>query len=171
MSKHLTRTAFSICKTSGRRTRIEAQTYPTPGKHNFGTFSTQKKHTTCFLHKYYRINQNSALGEVHLVCVPIGHAGTLLAETAEHLAMALATRRPQAAQGKTHEDLATDHHALPHDRRLANNLLVQLSDLAATRLLHTIAHRQAELQKLSVDSPPPFASRKRQADPSSTCIT
>ncbi len=38
-------------------------------------------------------------GNAHLVCVAIGHAGTLLAEIAEHLAVALATRRPQACQG------------------------------------------------------------------------
>ena len=31
-------------------------------------------------------------GDVHLVCVPIGHAGTLLAKLAEHLAVAMATR-------------------------------------------------------------------------------
>jgi hypothetical protein len=78
-------------------------------------------------------------GNVHLVCVPIGHAGTLLAETAEHLAMALATRRPQAGRGQAPDDLSTDRHALPHDRKLANQLLNQLSDLAATRLLHILA--------------------------------
>jgi hypothetical protein len=110
-------------------------------------------------------------GGVHLVCIPIGHAGTLLAETAEHLAVALATRRPRARQNKTADDPPADRHALPHDRKLANNLLLQLSDLAATRLLQTLAHRQAELKKLSINSPPPFASRKRRTEPSSTNIT
>ncbi len=66
-------------------------------------------------------------GDVHRVCVPIGHVGTLLAETAEHMAMALATRRPRASQGKTTDDLSANHHALPHDRKIANNLLLQLS--------------------------------------------
>ncbi len=47
-------------------------------------------------------------GTVHFVCVPIGHAGTLLAETVEHLAMALATRRPQAGRGQAPDDLSTD---------------------------------------------------------------
>ena len=94
-------------------------------------------------------------GNVHLVCVPIGHAGTLLAETADHLSLALATRRPQAGRGKATDDPATDRHALFYDRKVANTLLQQLSDLAATRLLRILAHRQAELQKLSTDSPPP----------------
>ena len=110
-------------------------------------------------------------GGVHLVCVPIGHAGTLLAETAEHLAMALATRRPQVGQAKTVDDPTADRHALTHDRRLANNLLQQLSDLAATRLLQTLAHRAAEIRKLSTNSPPPFAPHKRRTDPSSIGIT
>ena len=110
-------------------------------------------------------------GGVHLVCVPIGHAGTLLAETAEHLAMALATRRPQAGRAKADADPTTDRHALPHDRKLANNLLQQLSDLAATRLLQTLAHRAAELKKLSINSLPPYAPRKRRTDPSSHGIT
>ena len=63
-------------------------------------------------------------GDVHLVCVPIGHGGTLLAETVEHLAVALATRRPQAGQGQATDDLSADRHALPHDRKIANNLLL-----------------------------------------------
>ncbi len=105
------------------------------------------------------------------MCVPIGHAGTKLAETAEHLAVALATRRPQAGQGQTIEDLSPDRHALAHDRKLANNLLLQLSDQATTRLLHILARRQAELEKLCINSPPPFAPRKRRAEPSSTSIT
>jgi hypothetical protein len=110
-------------------------------------------------------------GGVHLVCVPIGHAGTLLAETAEHLAVALATRRPRASHDKPTDDPPTDRHALPHDKKITNNLLLQLSDLAANRLLQTLAHRQAEIKKLSINSPPPFAPRKRRAEPSSTDIT
>ncbi len=111
-------------------------------------------------------------GDAHLVCVPIGHAGALLAETAEHLDMSLATRRPQDGQAKTAKDPTTDRHAPPHDKRLANNLLQQLADLAATRLLQTLlAHIAAEIRKLSTNSPPPFAPRKRRTDPSSLGIT
>jgi hypothetical protein len=110
-------------------------------------------------------------GDVRLVCVPIGHAGTLLAETAEHLARALATRRPRPDLTKADEEPTTDRHALPHDRKLANRLLQQLSDLAATRLLQTLAHRAAELKKLSTSSPPPYAPRKRKAEASSQGIT
>ncbi len=85
--------------------------------------------------------------------------------------MALATRRPRVGQAKTDKDPATDRHALPHDRKLANNLLQQLSDLAATRLLQTLAHRAAEIKKLSTDSLPPYASFKRKTDPSSRGVT
>ncbi len=107
---------------------------------------------------------------VSLVCAPIGHASTLLAETADHLALALATRRPQGS-GKATGDPATDRHALSHDRKLANTVLQQLSDLAATRLLRILAHKQTELQNLEQIALPPFALPKRRTDPSSTSIT
>lgn len=101
---------------------------------------------------------------------PIGHVGRLLAETAAHLALAIG--RPCVGGNKTNDDPTIDRHALPHTK-LANRLLQQLSDLAATRLLQTLAHRQAELHKLEYDnnSPPPFASRERGSDPSSSNIT
>ncbi len=91
--------------------------------------------------------------------------GTLLGETAVHLSQALAMRRPNLSGGKRKttkdNEPVVDHHALQHDTTLANRLLQQLSNLAATRLLQTLAHRQAELQRLKPDSPPPFAPRKK----------
>ena len=69
-------------------------------------------------------------GSVSLVCIPIGHAGTMLGETAVHLAQALATRRPGLIGGKrkTTDDTEPniDRHALQHDTSLANRLLLQL---------------------------------------------
>ncbi len=114
-------------------------------------------------------------GSVSLVCVPIGHAGTLLGETATHMAMALASRRPNSSGGKrktkNDNEPNIDRHALQQDTTLANRLLQQFSDLATTKLLQTIAHRQAELQRLSPDSPPPFAPRKRKSESLSSAIT
>jgi hypothetical protein len=114
-------------------------------------------------------------GSVNLVCIPIGHAGTLLGETAVHLAKALATRRPNLSGGKRkstkENEPDVDLHALQHDTALANRLLQQLSNLAATRLLQLLAHRQAELQRLTPDSPPPFAPRKRKSESLTSAIT
>jgi hypothetical protein len=114
-------------------------------------------------------------GSADLVCIPIGHAGTLLGETAVHLAQALATRRPSLIGGKrkttTDAEPNIDRHALQHDTSLANRLLQQLSNLAATRLLQLLAHRQAELQRLKPNSPPPFAPRKRKSESLTSAVT
>ncbi len=44
----------------------------------------------------WRNSKENAWGAVSLVCIHIGHACTLLAETADHLALAMARRRPCA---------------------------------------------------------------------------
>ena len=114
------------------------------------------------------------VGSVTFVCVPIGHAGTLLSEAALHLAEALARKRPSLnrKRRKTNNHIEeTDKLALAQDKKIATNLLQQLSDLAASRLLQIAAHRQLELHKLSPHDPPPFAPRKRRTDPASTAIT
>ena len=113
-------------------------------------------------------------GRVTFVCIPIGHAGTLLSESALHLAEALASKRPNLGRKRPRTDNhspETDKLALTHDKKIMTALLQQLSDLAATRLLQILAHRQIELHRLSPISPPPFAPRKRRTDPSSTAIT
>ena len=81
--------------------------------------------------------------------------------------MVLAATRPNAgATNKTTPDgHKTDKHALSHDTKLANRLLLQLSDLAATRLIHILAHRQAEIIKLKPEDPPPFTLLRRGIDP------
>ena len=113
-------------------------------------------------------------GRVTFVCIPIGHAGTLLTETALHLAEALASKRPNLGRKRpktTDQNQEMDKRALAQDKKIMFNLLQQLSDLAASRLLHILAHRQIELHRLGPNDPPPFAPRKRRTDPSSTAIT
>ncbi len=91
-------------------------------------------------------------------------------ETAHHLAAALATRRPRVLPKRskmTTRSSTTDRHALQHDTKIANRLLLQLSDLAATRLLHILTHRQAEIAKLKPGEAetPPFLPRRRGIEP------
>ena len=84
-------------------------------------------------------------GRVELVCIPIGHAGTTLHDTATDIAAALAKVRPSnAAQRKRKGDRtpATSKTALTHDKRVATTLLDKLCSLAQKRLLGIIAHRQ-----------------------------
>ena len=113
-------------------------------------------------------------GYVDLVCVPIGHAGTTLGETAVQLAEALARRRPGLSGRKrktTSDKINIDRHALQQDAILANRLLLQLTDLASTRLLQTLAHRQAEIRRLTPHRPFPFAPRKRRTESSASTVT
>ena len=64
-----------------------------------------------------------------------------------------------------------DNNALQHDRKLARRLMDQLSDLATSRLLKIVAHRNAEIHKLKPEDPPPFALRRGREETSSTAIT
>ncbi len=82
-------------------------------------------------------------GRVELVCIPIGHAGTTLIDTANDFAAALAkVRHSITAQrkGKGHKTPDTSSTALLHDKRIAKILLNKLCLLAQTRLLGIIAH-------------------------------
>ena len=65
----------------------------------------------------------------------------------------------------------TDQHAKIQDTSTMKRLLRQLLDLAATRLLQIIEHRQHALRQLPPGAPPPFAPRKPISDPASTAIT
>jgi hypothetical protein len=113
-------------------------------------------------------------GHVDLVCIPIGHAGTTLRDTAGHLAEALARRRPGLSGRKrttTTDKDNIDRHALKQDAILAHDLLLQLTTLASTRLLQTLAHRNAEICRLTPHRPFPFAPRKRKSETSASTIT
>lgn len=90
--------------------------------------------------------------------MPIGYAGTKGPTWQWRLPPS-----GQSAKRGRHEaqdQPSTDQHAVKHDN-VANQLLQQFSDLAATRLLHTLA------QKLKLNSPLPFAPCRRGTDPSS----
>jgi hypothetical protein len=89
-------------------------------------------------------------GRVELVCIPIGHAGTTLIDTANDFAAALAKVRPSIAaqrKGKGHKTPDTSSTALLHDKRIAKTLLNKLCLLAQTRLLGIIAHRQKKIRE------------------------
>ena len=87
-------------------------------------------------------------GRVELVCIPIGHAGTTLVDTANDFAAALAKVRPSVAalrKNKGHKTPDTSPTALLHDKRIAKTLLNKLCSLAQARLLGIIAHRQKKI--------------------------
>jgi hypothetical protein len=89
-------------------------------------------------------------GRVELVCIPIGHAGTTLIDTANDFAAALAKVRPSIAaqrKGKGHKTPEISSTALLHDKRIAKILLNKLCSLAQTRLLSIIAHRQKKIRE------------------------
>ena len=91
----------------------------------------------CALRRYW--------GRVELVCIPIGHAGTIVHDTATDIATALAMACPSiAARRRTQGQKTQDKNktALIHNnKRIAKALLDKLRSLAQTRLLAIIAHR------------------------------
>ena len=113
------------------------------GLHDTRTKKTEKYHLLlCALRRYW--------GRVELVCIPIGHAGTTLIDTANDISAALAKNRPsisakRTTKGKQEQD--KNITALTHDKRIAKNLLDKLCALAQTRLLGIIAHRQQKLRE------------------------
>ena len=112
-------------------------------------------------------------GRVDLVCIPVGHAGTLLNRTAEELATALSTVRPGMSkkrkrtqqQQEDDKEPKKDKNAFYHDLKIAKGLLDKVSDLASSRLLQILAFRTHELRKLGPTSPPPCAPSSRRGHP------
>ncbi len=51
--------------------------------------------------------------------------------------------------------MTIDRHTLQHGTKVANHLLQQLSDLAASRLLQIFTHRQDDIIKLKPNDPLP----------------
>ena len=79
------------------------------------------------------------------MCIPIGHAGVTLHDTATDIAAAIAKVRPSIASQRKRKGAKTpdtSKTALIHDKRMAKTLLDKLCSLAQTRLLGIIAHRQ-----------------------------
>jgi len=84
-------------------------------------------------------------GRVDLVCIPIGHAGITLNDTASNIATALAKVLPSIATMRKRNDHKTPEiskTAILYGTRTAKTLLKKLCSLAQTRLLGILAHRQ-----------------------------
>jgi hypothetical protein len=94
---------------------------------------------------------------MEFVAIPIGHAGTTLTRTLDHLTAAFSTVRPRAdhtstSKGTSQPDM--DSNAKIHDYRLLKSLPDALIDLAQSRLLGIIRDR-----KRLVDALPGTISR------------
>jgi hypothetical protein len=85
-------------------------------------------------------------GRVEFVAFPIGHAGTTLTRTLDHLtAAAFSTVRPSVERSRTSRSIsnpATDHNAKAHDFIMFKFLLESITDLAHSRLLSIIRNRK-----------------------------
>ena len=118
-------------------------------------------------------------GRVELICIPIGHAGTTLLDTATAIAAALAKVRPSMAAERKRKGARTpdtSKTAFVHNKRVATTLLDKLCSLAQTRLLGIIAHRQqlirerTALGKLTLSPHPITHTPKHTPRPPSTAI-
>ena len=66
------------------------------------------------------------LGRVEFVAFPIGHAGTTLTRTLDHLTAVFSTVRPLVERSRTGKGIfspATDHNAKAHDFTMFKSLL------------------------------------------------
>ena len=82
-------------------------------------------------------------GRVEFIAFPIGHAGTTLTRTLDHLTDAFSTVRPTVERSRASmgaSSPATDHNARSHDCSLFKSLLDSLTDLAQSRLLGIITN-------------------------------
>jgi len=76
---------------------------------------------------------------------PIGHAGTTLTKTLEHLIAAFSTIRPNVERSRANKGASstvTDHNVRTHDYNLFKSLLDSLTDLAQSRLLGIIRNQK-----------------------------
>jgi len=84
-------------------------------------------------------------GRVEFVAFPIGHAGTTLTKTLDHLTAAFSTVRPSVESSRANMGIsspATDHNAKTHDFVLFKSLLDSITDLTQSRLIGTIRTRK-----------------------------
>ncbi len=94
-------------------------------------------------------------GRVDLVCIPIGHAGTTLNDTATDISTALSQVRPSIAamrKQKGHKTPETSKIALLHDTRTAKALLDKFCSLAQSRLLGITALRHQMIKEQTTGS-------------------
>jgi hypothetical protein len=98
-------------------------------------------------------------GTVEFIAFPIGHTGTTLKATLDHLTAAFSTARPREDRSRARMDITntvTDHTARTHDYNLFKSLMDSLTDLAQSRLLDIISNRRRSVATL-----PGSASRRR----------
>jgi hypothetical protein len=91
----------------------------------------------CALRRYW--------GRVDLICIPIGHAGKSLNDTASDIATALAKVRPSCygkGKSRTPKTQESSKTSVIHDTQVAKTLLGKFCSRAQTRLLGIIAHRK-----------------------------
>jgi hypothetical protein len=89
---------------------------------------------------------------VEFVAIPIGHAGTTLETTLDHLNAAFSTVRPRTDLTSTSEDTSqpdTDYNARSHDYCLFKSMLDALTDLAQSRLLGINSNKKLLVGSLS----------------------
>ena len=82
---------------------------------------------------------------MEFVAFPIGHAGTILTRTLDHLTAAFFAVRPSVERSRTNRGVsnpATDHNAKAHDFTLFKSLLESITDLAQSRLFVIISNRK-----------------------------
>ena len=86
-----------------------------------------------------------------LIAFPIGHAGTTLTKTLDHLTAAFYTARPNVEGTRASKGAAspaTDHNAITHEYNLFKSLLDSLTDLAQSRLLGINRNRKRVVDTL-----------------------
>ena len=99
-------------------------------------------------------------GRVEFVAIPIGHAGTTLTRTLDHLTAAFSTVRTRVDHTSAIKNTSlpnTDSNAKRHDYRLFKSSLDALTDLAQSNLLGIIRNKKHLVEAL------PWAIRRNQA--------
>jgi hypothetical protein len=90
-------------------------------------------------------------GRVEFVAIPIGHAGTTLTRTLNHLTAAFSTVRPRvdyAIAGMDTPPPITGSNAKSHDYRMFKSLMDALADLAQSHLLGIIRNMNRVVDSL-----------------------
>ena len=84
-------------------------------------------------------------GRVEIIAFYIGHAGTMLIKTLDHLTTAFSTIRPIVERSRTSRGDASpamDHNAKTHDYNIFKSLVDSLTDLVKSRILCIIRNRK-----------------------------
>ena len=82
---------------------------------------------------------------VEFIAFPIGHVGTTLTKTLDHLTAAFSTVRHNVERSRDNRGAASpakDHNAMTHDYNMFKSLQDSLTDLAQSRLLGIIRNKK-----------------------------